>query len=326
MATQSASITDLQKSTTQPTSFPGMLKAFLPEIERALPKHLSADRMARIALTCFRNTPKLGQCEPMSVFAAVIQASQLGLEPGLTGEAHLIPYGKTCQLIPGYAGLIKLCMNSGKVDSIETHVVYENDEFSLTLGLKTEMIHKPELDGDRGKPRLVYGVAHIKDSDVPVVDFMTREQVHAIRNNSQGYKSAIQYKKDNPWINPDQEPEMWRKTMIRRITKRLPKSPEIVTALELQRLAEEGRNQKLNLEDAIKGEYTVLPEDDSEQIEQETSSPDGGVPTDKTGATFDPKSHAVDEEGNPIYNQDNTFRKKRGAAQQESSDVGGDLE
>jgi recombination protein RecT len=46
--------------------------------------------MARIALTAFRMNPKLSEVDPRSVFAAVIQSSQLGLEIGLMGEAHLV--------------------------------------------------------------------------------------------------------------------------------------------------------------------------------------------------------------------------------------------
>ena len=76
-------------ATNQPKDFPAMLKAFLPEIQRALPKHLDGDRMSRIALTAFRRTPKLADCDPRSVFAAVIQASQLGLEPDTLGRAYL---------------------------------------------------------------------------------------------------------------------------------------------------------------------------------------------------------------------------------------------
>ena len=74
-----------------PKDFPAMLQQWLPEIKRALPQHLNGDRMARIALTAFRRTPKLGRCNPMSVFSAVIQASQLGLEPGTLGAPDLIP-------------------------------------------------------------------------------------------------------------------------------------------------------------------------------------------------------------------------------------------
>ena len=63
----------------QPKGFPAMLEQFKGEIARALPKHINPDRMARIALTAFRMTPKLGECDPRSVFAAVIQSSQMGL-------------------------------------------------------------------------------------------------------------------------------------------------------------------------------------------------------------------------------------------------------
>src|SRR4029434_2936045 len=67
-------------------TFPALLTQYKRQIELALPKHLNADRMARIALTCYRNTPQLAECEPASVFAAVIQAAQLSLEPGLNGR------------------------------------------------------------------------------------------------------------------------------------------------------------------------------------------------------------------------------------------------
>src|SRR5215475_9144599 len=96
----------------EPKTFPEMLKAFLPQIQAALPRHINGDRMARIALTSFRMNPRLGACDPRSVFACVIQASQMGLEPGLAGHAFLVPYrsgdGYQCQLIPGWRGLVDL--------------------------------------------------------------------------------------------------------------------------------------------------------------------------------------------------------------------------
>ena len=127
--------------------FPAMLTAFLPEIKRALPSHLNGDRMARIALTAFRTTPKLAECDPRSVFAAVIQASQLGLEPNIMGQAYLIPYGKQCNLIPGYQGLIELARRSGKIVSLYAHVVHDRDAFDYTLGVDKTLTHKP-FDGE----------------------------------------------------------------------------------------------------------------------------------------------------------------------------------
>jgi len=76
-----------QGNTTGAVSFPAMLEQLKGEIARALPKHLSAERMARIALTAFRMNPKLSEVDPRSVVAAVIQSCQLGLQIGLMGEA-----------------------------------------------------------------------------------------------------------------------------------------------------------------------------------------------------------------------------------------------
>lgn len=115
-----------QTQVVEKSSFPALLDKFLPEIKRALPKHLDGDRMARIALTAFRRTPKLADCDPRSVFAAVIQASQLGLEPDTLGRSYLVPYKKSkkvgkewqesweCNFIPGWRGLVDLVSRAGQ--------------------------------------------------------------------------------------------------------------------------------------------------------------------------------------------------------------------
>ena len=107
----------------EPKNFPAMLDKFKGEIARALPTHINPDRMTRIALTAFRMNPRLAECDPRSVFAAIVQSSQLGLEVGLMGEAHLVPFKNECQLIPGYTGLIKLARQSGFVQDIYAHEV-----------------------------------------------------------------------------------------------------------------------------------------------------------------------------------------------------------
>src|SRR5687768_6563763 len=97
---------------------PGDLLAFLQKskgaVEMALPKHLNADRMMRLALTCFSTNPALRKCSGQSILASVVVASQLGLEPGIAGQAYLIPYGNTCTLVPGWQGLVSLLNNSGR--------------------------------------------------------------------------------------------------------------------------------------------------------------------------------------------------------------------
>ncbi len=253
--------------------FPAMLEKFKGEIARALPKHINPDRMARIALTAFRMTPKLAECDPRSVFAAVIQSSQLGLEVGLMGEAHLVPFGNQCQLIPGYTGLMKLARNSGNVIDIYPHEVRAKDTFSLKFGLERDLKHEPlSLDGgfpasdeDRGNVVGFYAVAVFKDGSRTFVA-MGRAEVERIRDNSRGYQAAKKYKKESPWDTDF--PAMGLKTAIRRLCKFLPKSPELAAALALDAASEQGKNQNIDLSQAIIGEY--VPVQDDEQVDKET--------------------------------------------------------
>jgi len=94
-----------------------------------LPKHVSADRMLKIALGALRTTPKLMNCSVESLMGAVVHCSQLGLEPNTPlGHAYLIPFdnrkkGVTeVQIVLGYKGLIDLArrMRSARTTSSST--------------------------------------------------------------------------------------------------------------------------------------------------------------------------------------------------------------
>lgn len=250
-----------------PQNFPAMLKQYHAELARALPQHINADRMSRIALTAFRQTPKLAKCDPRSVFAAVIQSSQLGLEVGLMGEAHLVPFGDQCQLIPGYTGLMKLARQSGQVIDIYAHEVRLKDKFKLLYGLDRSLEHEPlKSDGgfpahedERGPVTGFYAVAVLKDGTKTFVA-MSVHDVNRIRDNSKGYQSAKKYNRDSTW-DTDYVP-MGLKTVIRGLCKFLPKSPELQMAMALDNAAHNGKEQNLNLDDVISGSYTVVEDDE----------------------------------------------------------------
>lgn len=53
-----------------------------PEIQRALPKHLDGERVARLALTEIRKNPALGECKPESFVGALLTAAAAGVEVG----------------------------------------------------------------------------------------------------------------------------------------------------------------------------------------------------------------------------------------------------
>jgi recombination protein RecT len=298
---------------TKANTFPAMLEKHKGEIARALPKHIDPDRMARIALTAFRQTPLLAECEPRSVFAAVIQSSQLGLEVGLMGEAHLVPFGKSkkvgkewvksyeCQLIPGYQGLVKLARNSGLVKDIYAHEVRVKDKFELTLGLDRDLLHEPleengfpASDEQRGDVTGFYAVAEYKDGSKTFIA-MSVHEVNRIRNKSSGYVAACQaaekYKKPNnsPWVTD--YVAMGKKTAIRALCKLMPKSPELATALSLDEASERGR-QGLDTKEVIEGTWAPIyepeqPDGDGDEAEAATTDSQDQPKTDASAAAAD---------------------------------------
>lgn len=231
-------------------------------LEAVLPRHMHADRMLKIAMHALRTTPALNECNVQSLLGAVVQCSQIGLEPNtVLGHAYLLPFNnrrenrKDVQLIIGYKGLIDLARRSGQIETIAAHPVHERDHFDISYGTAPRIEHKPALS-DRGQVIGFYAVATFKGGGYQF-EFMSREEVDAVRNGSQGYQSAVRYKKDHPWIS--HYTEMGRKSVIRKMAKYLPLSIEFATAATLDAMAEGGKEQ--NLETVLEGDYSVLSED-----------------------------------------------------------------
>lgn len=193
-----------------------LITQMTPEIEKALPAHLDATRVARIAITLIGTNPALAACTPESFLGALMTASQLGLEPGPLGEAYLVPYGDKVTFIPGYKGLIKLAFQSAQLTRIGAHVIREHDEFDFAQGLDPYLVHKPRLSG-RGKPIGVYAAARLVNGEQPFV-VLAVEQVEAIRRRSRA-------KDRGPWVTDWDA--MARKTAVRQLARWLPMSTEL---------------------------------------------------------------------------------------------------
>ena len=151
----------------------GMLEKHKTEIAHALPRHMTPDRMTRIALTEFRKNPKLAECDPASVCAAVVQAAQLGLEPGILGQSFLVPYGKECQLVPGWMGLIDLVSRTGRA-SVWTGAVFDDDLFEYSRGDKPFIRHMDGPQSGVGDPIAVYAVGRVNGAEWPIIDVWSR--------------------------------------------------------------------------------------------------------------------------------------------------------
>lgn len=311
MATQD-DLNDRLTTRKEPTTFPAMLKAFLPEIQRALPRHLNGDRMARIALTAFRRTPKLANCDPRSVFAAVIQASQLGLEPDTMGRAYLIPYGSECQFVPGWKGLVDLVNRSGQ-GTCWTGAVFEGDEFEYALGDSPHITHKPGEEDDPAKITHVYAVGRTKGAEWPIIEVWPIKRVwkHRDRYNKVGKKH---YSFENE--------EMYaRKVVLLQVVKYMPASAELVAAIALNDAAELGE-QHLTVKDAIDGTWT--PQPDEPEVETTTKKDE---PKKETTKKDDPPQDGAGEDlaGGTFYTYAYVAERLENAATADELFVAGDL-
>lgn len=225
-----------------------------------LPKHVSADRMLKIALGAMRTTPKLMNCSVESLFGAIVQCSQLGLEPNTPlGHAYLIPFdnkraGKTeVQIVFGYKGLVDLARRSGQIISISAHEVCEKDHFQYEYGLDEKLVHRPSF-GERGHVVAFYAVAKLVGGGY-AFEVMSRQQVEEIRDASQNYKFARD-KASTVW--GQHFVEMGRKTVLRRLFKYLPVSIELATAAALDGKVD---HDSQALDTVLSGEYQVVDDD-----------------------------------------------------------------
>ncbi|MBR8475796.1 recombinase RecT [Burkholderia cenocepacia] len=247
-----------------------------------LPRHVSPDRMLKIALGALRTTPKLMECTVESLMGAVVQCSQLGLEPNTPlGHAYLIPFEKKkkvgsewvtdkveTQIVIGYKGLIDLARRSGQVVSIAAHAVHEHDHFDYAFGLDEKLEHKPAMSA-RGRVIAFYAVAKLVGGG-HAFEVMSAEQVNEIRDASQNYKFARD-KSKTVWGQHYEE--MGRKTVLRRLFKYLPVSIELASATAIDDVGASGRSQALDT--VLDGDY-ITPTDD-EQDDDGVIDPPAGL-------------------------------------------------
>ena len=206
-----------------------LFEARKDQLAQLLPKHVSAERLTRIALAAISRNPTLMKCSQASLLASLLDAGKLGLEAsGPLGEGYLVPYFNSnkkeyeAQFQPGYRGLVTLARRSGVLKEIDARVVHENDFILVEYGIHKKLEHRPVLSGDPGKIVAAYVIFHLEGGGVQF-DIMTLAEINAIRGRSKAKDSG-------PWVTDFEE--MAKKTVIKRGLKLVPLSVELAEAIE----------------------------------------------------------------------------------------------
>ena len=183
---------------------------FKAKVQQALPSNVSLDRFTRVALTAIQQNPDVAAQDRQSLYNSVVRCAQDGLLPD-GREAALVIFAGKVQYMPMVAGLIKRLATAGI--SIDAQVVRENDTFEQELGDNASITHKtPRLGQPRGDIIGAYAIARLPNGMV-MREVMSKEDVDQVRNASRSKNSG-------PWSQ--WYGEMARKTVIRRLAKRLP--------------------------------------------------------------------------------------------------------
>lgn len=201
-------------------SFRNTLARMQPEFTAALPPQIPAEKFIRTVITVVQMNPRYLEADRRSLLGSCMKAAQDGLL--LDGrEAALVPFngkgGTALQYMPMIAGILKKIRNSGELASISANVVYQRDKFDYELGDDERIVHKPHLGEDRGAAMAVYAIARTKDGAV-YREVMSVGEVEKIRQSSKAANAG-------PWVN--HWGEMARKTVLKRLAKRLPTSTDV---------------------------------------------------------------------------------------------------
>lgn len=191
------------------------------QFKAALPNHISVDKFVRTIQTAVGTSPELVQSTRPSLFAACLKAASDGLLPD-GREAAIVTFksggDRIAQYMPMVGGILKKVRNSGELATITAQVVHQEDQFEYWIDEKGEHLnHRPKLFGDRGPAIATYAQALTKDGAV-YIEIMTEEQIKDVEKVSRG--------KNGPWSGPFRD-EMKKKSVIRRLSKRLPMSTDL---------------------------------------------------------------------------------------------------
>lgn len=289
------------------------------------------DRFVTVALHA-ASDPSIRRATRESLIQSIRDSALLGLEPvGSTGDGAIVVYDErvrverpstrrdappgamiiveekvpTAHFQPMYRGLLKLARRSEQIAHVDAHVVYQGDEINLDLGSQPSVKHFPVLDGaKRGNAIGAYAVAELVNGR-RYVEWMTTADIEEVRKSSRGNAAP-----ESPWVKF--WAEMARKTVLRRLMKRLPLETMAEHALRIENEAEsrpvavaataiEGGGVESSARRRLRSRFGRSDEDEGANA---PSAPPAGTPTAGAGqpaVSVDPRASEppVDPAGAP---------------------------
>lgn len=206
-----------------------LAKNYQKQVVNFLGNDKKANKFLSGIVSAVQRTPKLLECEPISVLNSFMLMAELDLMPSdVSGEAYVLPYntkdGMKAQFQLGYQGLVTLFYRAG-ARSIKAEIVHQNDKFDYTNG---EITHSPDVFSEnRGEAIGAYVIVELQGGG-KVNKVMKKSDILGIGEKfSKTFRTTF-----TPW-NPKNDPElwMWKKTVLKQSAKLVPKNETIYKAI-----------------------------------------------------------------------------------------------
>lgn len=208
----------------------------------SLPSNIPLDRFRATVIWALNENPDLLRADRRSLMNACAKAANDGLLPDKK-EGALVVFNtnerkkvgskwvdnwiKKVQWMPMVYGITKKALASGQVLSLYAKIVYQAEIDAKKFSYRIEdghhrLNHEPILWGDQGEPVFAYAVA-ILASGVVEVEPMRQEDLDKIKRVSRA--KDREGNPTGPW--KEWTDEMWKKSPIRRLSKRIPFSADV---------------------------------------------------------------------------------------------------
>jgi recombination protein RecT len=193
------------------------------EFKLALPSSISSDKFIRIAMTAIQNNPDLQGADRKSLIGSCMKAAADGLLPD-GREAALVIFKGQVAYMPMLSGILKRIRNAGYIKTVSAQIIHAKDKFRYWIDNSGENVNfDPLIFGeDRGEIIGAFAVATTNEGAI-YVEVMPKNEIEKVRNVSRAKNSG-------PWTT--WWDEMAKKTVIRRLSKRLPISSDVAEIMK----------------------------------------------------------------------------------------------
>lgn len=207
----------------------------LISIESALPKDFNRERFVQNCLTVMNENPQLAKINASQMIQGLCKAAYLGLD-FLNRECYLIPYGTSVNFQTDYKGDIKFTKKYSirKIQDIYAKVVRQGDFFEELITDGHPSINFKPLPFNDDEIIGAFAVVLYTDGGLEY-EVMSTKDINKIRDNFSKAGNSKAWK-----VTPE---EMFKKTVLRRLTKHISTDFESV---EAHSAWEEGSGMEFN--------------------------------------------------------------------------------